>query len=90
MARKKADELEDFGNKSKDLPEVSPEVADEAIDVVYKVLQDWVSSQDGEDVVMGDASADQSQDLASLREALERYKPQIEGNEWLQQMLQAF
>lgn len=70
----------------------SPEVIEEGIKIVEQLLAEWSrngSEQDGEDVVMLDMEAETSADaqLAELKQCVEKYRAQIEGNPWLQSVL---
>ncbi|KAJ7255187.1 hypothetical protein C8J57DRAFT_1345706, partial [Mycena rebaudengoi] len=61
LARRKADELEDFGGKKKHDSGFSPGLTDEGIKLVEELLLEWSSQSggaDGEDVVMADDSPD--------------------------------
>ncbi|KII91117.1 hypothetical protein PLICRDRAFT_51307 [Plicaturopsis crispa FD-325 SS-3] len=91
LAKRKADELEDFSSDATQAePGITPEVTDEGIKIVEDLLRAWSSGSaaDGEDVVM-DESDDQSpeEQLAELKKYVEQFRPQIESNTWLQTVL---
>ncbi|KAK7471034.1 MSH2 protein [Stygiomarasmius scandens] len=88
LARKKADELEDFGGDDKhtDFP---AEVTDEGITIVQELMQKWASENpapEDEDVVMQDEQETEAQ-LKELKALFEEFRPRIEGNQWLQSLL---
>lgn len=68
------------------------EVTDEGIKIVEELLRDWISqksAQDGEDIIMDDDDDELSSDaqLEELKRSVEKFRPQIEGNPWLQSLL---
>lgn len=89
LARRKADELEDF-NADKGEPELPAEVVEEGTQIVEELLRAWAATQgghDGEDVVMGDEEASEEAQLEELRLCVEQFRPRIEGNPWVQSVL---
>ncbi|THV05363.1 DNA mismatch repair protein [Dendrothele bispora CBS 962.96] len=89
LARKKADELEDFGDDKHMDTDIPPEVTDEGIAIVQELLKKWASENprpDDEDVVMHDEQETETQ-LAELRTLVEEFRPRIESNQWLQSLL---
>ena len=70
-------------------PELPPEVVEEGTKIVEEFLKKWAQrQQDGEDVVMADNEDDSPEaQLTDLRKCLEEFRPQIEGNAWVQQVL---
>ncbi|OJT02824.1 DNA mismatch repair protein msh-2 [Trametes pubescens] len=89
LARRKADELEDF-NADKGEPELPAEVVEEGTQIVEDLLRAWATTQgghDGEDVVMGDEEASEEAQLEELRRCVEQFRPKIEGNPWVQSVL---
>jgi DNA mismatch repair protein MSH2 len=86
LAKRKADELEDFSVGQSAEPQHSDEVMEEGIQIVEELLRTWAESgTDGEDVVMDDVSADTQ--LEELRRCAEAFRPRIEGNAWVQSMI---
>ena len=86
LAKRKADELEDFAVGQHPEPEHSDEVMEEGIQIVEELLRTWTESgTDDEDVVMDDVSADVQ--LEELRRCAEAFRPRIEGNAWVQSMI---
>ncbi|CAE6437850.1 unnamed protein product [Rhizoctonia solani] len=87
LAKRKAEELEDFGGKSTG-PELSKEVTEEGAKILEQVLGEWANmtgldgGNDGEDVAMGEGSSEEQARI--LREVFEKYREQIEGNAWCQ------
>lgn len=84
----------DFNNSieaSQDEQQLPPEVVEEGTKIVEEFLKTWASrqhDQDGGDVVMSEADDDSSESqLRELRQCLEEFRPRIEGNPWVQQML---
>lgn len=90
LARKKADELEDF-NQAKTEPELPEDVVEEGTQIVEEMLRAWVSSKaghDGEDVIMGDEEeASPEEQLEELRRCVEQFRPRIESNAWAQSLI---
>ncbi|KZP28118.1 DNA mismatch repair protein [Athelia psychrophila] len=95
LAKRKADELEDFGHTEKESERqapnagVSPEITEEGIEIVQQLLKTWASESntDGEDVVMAEDDLSPEAQLEALRNCVEQFRPQIEGNAWLQEMI---
>ena len=86
LAKRKADELEDFVVGQHPEPQHSDEVVEEGIQIVEELLRTWAESgMDGEDVVMEDVSADTQ--LEELRRCVETFGPRIHGNAWVQSMI---
>ncbi|KAJ7255181.1 muts domain V-domain-containing protein [Mycena rebaudengoi] len=88
LARRKADELEDFGGEKKHDSGFSPELTDEGIKLVEELLLEWSSQSggaDGEDVVMEDDSPEAQ--LEELKRCVAKFQPQIEANPWLVSVL---
>ncbi|CAE6417143.1 unnamed protein product [Rhizoctonia solani] len=87
LAKRKAEELEEFGGKSTG-PELSKEVTEEGAKILEQVLGEWANmtglegGNDGEDVTMGEGSPEEQARV--LREVFEKYREQIEGNAWCQ------
>jgi len=67
-----------------DTDEYTPEVTEQGIEIVEQLLNAWVGN--GDDVVMNGPD-DTSSQLEELRAAVEKFKPQIEANPWLQSMI---
>ncbi|KIM69472.1 hypothetical protein SCLCIDRAFT_1207895 [Scleroderma citrinum Foug A] len=87
LAKRKADELEDFAVGQDSQPEHSDEVTDAGMRVVEELLRKWSqsTSTDGEDVVMEDVSPEAQ--LEELRRCVEEFRPQIERNAWVQTLI---
>ncbi|KAG6876663.1 hypothetical protein C0993_001408 [Termitomyces sp. T159_Od127] len=89
LAKRKADELEDFGTGPEE--EVMPtEVTEEGLQIMEDFLRTWSSQpsvNDDEDVVMTDVDQDADVQLQDLRKCLEEFRPRIEKNPWLQSVL---
>jgi len=86
LAKRKADELEDFGSTEQFEPEALPEVTEEGIQIVEELLRVWASNADGDDVLMSDDLSPAAQ-LQGLKDCVEAFRPRIENNAWLQSML---
>ncbi|KAG7443335.1 DNA mismatch repair protein [Guyanagaster necrorhizus] len=92
LARRKAEELEDFGgaNDSTD-DDIPVEVTNEGIAIVEELLSTWAASQkqgDDEDVVMEDIDGISAESqLEELKRCFDAFQPKIEGNAWLQSLL---
>ncbi|KAK0434166.1 uncharacterized protein EV420DRAFT_1282709 [Desarmillaria tabescens] len=91
LARRKAEELEDFGGAEDSADDNMPvEVTNEGIAIVEELLSTWAASQtqDDEDVVMEDIDGVSPEvQLESLKRCFDNFKPKIEGNAWLQSLL---
>ncbi|KAG9092397.1 MutS-like protein [Ceratobasidium sp. 370] len=88
LAKRKAEELEDFSGNS-GAPDFSKEVTEEGAKILEEVLREWAKrtgnnpgEKDGEDVSMGDLEGSTEEQLRVLREVFEKYRAQIEGNAW--------
>ena len=88
LARKKADELEDF-NHEKAEPELPADVVEEGTKLVEEMLRAWASKtgHDGEDVVMGDEEASPEEQLEELKRCVEQFRHRIENSPWAQNVL---
>ncbi|KAF9508136.1 hypothetical protein BS47DRAFT_1398014 [Hydnum rufescens UP504] len=97
LAKRKADELEDFGEAESTLPaKYSRAEIEEGAKLVEEVLRTWSSTakngatvSDGDaDVVMGEVNMDDDvRELHHLKACFERFKPQIEANGWCRDIL---
>ena len=72
---------------------VDPEVVEEGTKLVEQLLKTWAggaSGQDDEDIVMADDEedlGDPEAQLAELKKCFEQFRPQLEGNAWVKQVL---
>ncbi|KAK0203192.1 muts domain V-domain-containing protein [Desarmillaria ectypa] len=91
LARRKAEELEDFGSGDDSTDNDMPvEVTNEGIAIVEELLSTWAASQaqDDDDVVMeGIDGVSPEVQLEELKRCFDNFKPKIEGNAWLQSLL---
>ncbi|KAG6332316.1 hypothetical protein ID866_6775 [Astraeus odoratus] len=87
LAKRKAEELEDFAVGQEAQPEHSDQVMEEGICIVEDLLRKWSQSTeaDGEDVVMEDVSP--GAQLEELRRCVEIFQPRIEQNAWVQSLI---
>ncbi|KAI0937540.1 hypothetical protein AcV7_003542 [Taiwanofungus camphoratus] len=91
LAKRKADELEDFN--ADDQPgeaDLSAEVIEEGTKIIEELLRDWashISGQDGEDIVMSDEALSPADQLEQLKTCINQFQPRIEGNQWVQSVL---
>ena len=73
--------------------DIPKEVAEEGMQIVEDVLRTWASrtpdSQDAMDVDGEVGGFDVEAELAALRGCVDEFKPKMEGNKWVQAMLQA-
>ncbi|KAF9788606.1 DNA mismatch repair protein [Thelephora terrestris] len=96
LAKRKADELEEFNKDQSDASteDIPKEVAEEGMQIVEDMLRTWTSrtaaSQDSMDVDEEGGEFDVDVELAALRSCFEEFKPKTEANAWVQSMLQAF
>ena len=74
--------------------DIPKEVAEEGMRIVEDVLRTWTShtaaSQDAMDVDGEGGEFDVEAELVALRSCFEEFKPKMEGNEWIQAVVQAF
>lgn len=91
LAKRTADELEDFNSESKaGEPQLPPEVVEEGTRIVEELLRTWasqISQRDGDDIVMEDSEDSAATELEKLKRCVEQFRPQIEGNAWVQHLL---
>lgn len=70
------------------------ETAEEGMQIVEDMLRAWTSrtaaSQDTMDVEEEGGGFDVDAELAALRSCFEEFKPKVDGNSWVQNMLRAF
>ncbi|KAF8189384.1 DNA mismatch repair protein MSH2 [Pholiota molesta] len=90
LARKNAQELEDFNEEHPDNT-FPPEVIDSGISTMETFFKKWASEtrEDGEDVIMDDGS-DSNTQLEELKKHIEALRPAIESNPWLQSIITTF
>ncbi|KAH9968223.1 DNA mismatch repair protein [Russula dissimulans] len=92
LAKRKAEELEDFGTEQAPSQEsqFSPEVIESGVQIIEELLKSWVSgvpsAVDDEDVVMADDLTPEAQ-LAELRSCFSAYQQKIQDNPWVQSLL---
>ncbi|KAI0053218.1 DNA mismatch repair protein [Auriscalpium vulgare] len=94
LAKRKADELEDFNvENSPQEPDLPPDVVNEGIRIIEQLLKTWSSRttapmvvDEDEDVVMADDPSPQAQ-LEELKACFAEYQPRIEGNAYVQHLL---
>ncbi|KAI0797257.1 DNA mismatch repair protein [Irpex lacteus] len=97
LAKRKADELEDFNADRREIDaDIPPEVVEEGSKLVEELLQAWVaqtsaSSGDAEDAMMVDGQEELSPEaqLEELKKCVERFRPQVEQNLWAQRVLES-
>ncbi|EED80646.1 predicted protein [Postia placenta Mad-698-R] len=91
LAKRTADELEDFNSESKaGESQLPPEVVEEGTRIVEELLRTWasqISERDGDDIVMEDSEDSAATELEKLKRCVEQFRPQIEGNAWVQHLL---
>ncbi|KAI0342296.1 DNA mismatch repair protein [Trametopsis cervina] len=94
LAKRKADELEDFSAERREIDaDIPPEVVEEGSKLIEELLRAWSSqtpAKDGEDVVMADGGEDSSEaQLAELQKCVEQFRPRLEQNAWAQRVLES-
>ncbi|OCH93892.1 hypothetical protein OBBRIDRAFT_832212 [Obba rivulosa] len=70
--------------------EMPPEVVVEDTKTVEQLLRIWASQTprtNGEDVVMGDEELSPEAQLKELKRCVEQFRPRIEGNAWVQNVI---
>ncbi|KAF8310100.1 putative DNA mismatch repair protein MSH2 [Clavulina sp. PMI_390] len=92
LAKRKADELEDFGEGEAPAPKFSKTEMDDGAKLVEEFLQSWAASQsvqDGDDVVMEDADSQAARKLKSLQTCYAQYKDRLEANPWCMDIIES-
>ncbi|TRM69557.1 muts domain V-domain-containing protein [Schizophyllum amplum] len=92
LAKRKADELEDFGSEDKKQrppSNISTEVTEEGLQIVEDLLKSWAGEPDDEDVEMADADDSPEAQLEELKRIVEANREKIDGNEWLKTVIAA-
>ncbi len=90
LAKRKADELEDFGGDENSATKFSQDITEEGSKVIEDLLRSWATqtSQDDEDVDMDMGDDNKAEEeLLALRRCAEQYKDRIESNPWIQSLL---
>ncbi|KZT10399.1 DNA mismatch repair protein [Laetiporus sulphureus 93-53] len=92
LAKRKADELEDFNQEGNDSePQLPAEVVEEGTKIIEELLRTWASmppDHDGEDVTMAEEDEPSpAAQLEQLKRCVEQFRPQIEANAWVQSIL---
>ncbi|KAH8826795.1 muts domain V-domain-containing protein [Flagelloscypha sp. PMI_526] len=83
LAKRKADELEDFGTDDSKQEKFSDEVTSEGVQIIEKIMKEWTSDKDG-DALMEDVNHDDTErQVEELKRIMAQYKGDIEGNAWL-------
>lgn len=88
LAKRKADELEDFGGPNQQ-EAFSQDVIDAGTSLMQQMLSSWVEQHpatgaaDGEDVEMDDSAAE----LDTLKKCYEQYRTELEANPWCRSVL---
>jgi len=95
LAKRTADELEEFNKGTESTNQVSPEVQDEGITIIESLLHAWSSrtstSDDDAMIVDGEENnLDVQAQLNELKKCVEEFQPKIQGNAWVQSLLAAF
>lgn len=90
LAKRKADELEDFGVEQEHVKahKHPKEVTDDGSRLVEEMLRTWAArcSADGDDVVMDDG-ANEDREFEVLKQCVEEYQERMEGNPWIQELI---
>lgn len=79
-----------FSEDSVGEPSLPPEMVEEGTKIVEDMLRTWasrVSEQDDDDVLMEDVEDSSTTQLEELKRCVEQFRPQIEGNPWVQHVL---
>ncbi|PFH50486.1 hypothetical protein AMATHDRAFT_75571 [Amanita thiersii Skay4041] len=89
LAKRKADELEDFGKECNQLgSDLTAQETENGVKIMEHVLQAWstrINQEHSEDVIMEDTTSPEEQ-LEELQKCMEEFKPQMENNRWLQSL----
>lgn len=70
-------------------PAPTTEATEEGIKIVEDLLRSWSAArdgQDGEDITMTDDTSAEAE-LEELRNCVEKFRPRIEANPWLAEVL---
>lgn len=92
LAKRKADELEDFGG-THDQEAFSQEVIDAGTRLMQQIFSAWLeqhpgtaSAAGGEDVAM-EETGNESVELDALKQCFEQYRAELENNPWCRSVL---
>ncbi|KAG8922287.1 MutS-like protein [Tulasnella sp. 418] len=98
LAKRKADELEDFGETENVFAQHSSEEIEEGTKIIQEVLRTWAersghkADADGDVDMDGGEKVDDAavaqRELEVLRRCFEEFKDQVEGNAWCRTMLE--
>ncbi|KAI5118904.1 hypothetical protein M0805_002819 [Coniferiporia weirii] len=94
LAKRKADELEDFGDEREGRPAHPREVTEEGSRLIEEMLHTWASrcagsSEDDGDDPMNGGNEGVDTDITILKDCLEKYRGRIDANPWIQSLLSA-
>lgn len=94
LAKRKADELEDFNAENDTSAGLDETVIEEGNALVEQFLRTWavrVAQQDDGDVVMGDDDGDENSapeaQLEELEKCFEEFRHRLDGNPWAQRIV---
>ncbi|KAG0140558.1 hypothetical protein CROQUDRAFT_665038 [Cronartium quercuum f. sp. fusiforme G11] len=89
LARRKADELEQFGKEETSFGKVSEDEIEAGTALVEEVLRTWAESQSTAMEIdeEGDDEARFECELKRLEDSFKSYLPQLEKNKWVQEVL---
>lgn len=89
LARRKADELEQFGSSAPSTETTIPEAEIEAgVGLVEEMLEKWAQTAgDAMDIDDPSMEARYESELKQLEGCLKSYIPQLEKNRWVQEVL---
>ncbi|KAG8940904.1 MutS-like protein [Tulasnella sp. 424] len=98
LAKRKADELEDFGESDQPAAKHSKAETDEGTQIVQEVLRDWVSRTSGlgtmegdGDVAMAPSDAPEmlvEEQLDVLKKCFEEHRTKLESNPWCRTLIE--
>ncbi|KAH7916001.1 DNA mismatch repair protein [Hygrophoropsis aurantiaca] len=84
LAKRRADELEDFSTATDMEQNYSNETIEEGMQIMEELLKKWANSEDDGDIVMDDLEISSDAQIEELRRCVETFKSRIENNPWLQ------
>ncbi|KAG8862943.1 MutS-like protein [Tulasnella sp. 330] len=98
LAKRKADELEDFGDSEQRANKHTKLETEEGTKIVQEVLREWASRSglqttqpldgDDTDIEMGGLSPEEQ--LEELKRCFDQFRPKVEGNAWCRTLLETF
>ncbi|GHJ90150.1 hypothetical protein NliqN6_6552 [Naganishia liquefaciens] len=92
LAKRKADELEDFGDGTETgdvFAKISKQETDEGTQIIQEFFQAWKAMEEEQESKMSDGDV-VAEKQKVLQQVVEQFKDKLEGNAWVQTVLENF